>query len=53
MLLCGAMMFFMMGGHTGRFRSGDGNALDILKKRFARGEINQVQYEEQRRLLET
>ncbi len=53
MVLCGAMMFLMMGGHTGRFRSRDGYALDILKERFARGEINQDQYEEQRRLLET
>jgi putative membrane protein len=50
MVLCGAMMFSMMGGHAGRFRSRD--ALDILKERFARGEINQAQYEEQRRVLE-
>jgi uncharacterized membrane protein len=53
MVLCGAMMFFMMGGHTRRFRSRDDYALDILKERFARGEINQLQYEEQRLLLET
>jgi uncharacterized membrane protein len=51
MALCGMMMFLMMGGHRDRFRSRD--ALDILNERFARGEINQVQYEEQRRLLET
>jgi uncharacterized membrane protein len=32
--------------------SESGRALDILKERFARGEISQAQYEEQRRLLE-
>jgi uncharacterized membrane protein len=52
-VFCGAMMFFMMrgmmGGHRGQ--SGDGHALEILKERFARGEISQAQYEEQRRLL--
>ncbi|MGL3108071.1 SHOCT domain-containing protein [Bradyrhizobium sp. BR 1432] len=45
------MMFFMMrrmmGAHRERF-----GTLDILKERFARGEITQAQYEEQRRLLE-
>jgi putative membrane protein len=50
---CGAVMFFMMrgmaGGHGGRSESR--RALEILKERFARGEISQTQYEEQRRLL--
>jgi putative membrane protein len=54
MVLCGAMMFFMMrgmmGGHRGRFD--DRVALNILKERFARGEISRTEYEEQRRLLE-
>jgi putative membrane protein len=27
-------------------------ALDLLKERFARGEINQAEYEERRRLLQ-
>jgi putative membrane protein len=49
---CGTMMFFMMrgmmGGHGGR-----SDALDILKQRFARGEISHAQYEEQRRVLES
>jgi putative membrane protein len=53
-VLCGTMMFFMMrgmmGGHGGR--SNDRVALDILKQRFARGEITQAEYEERRRLLE-
>jgi putative membrane protein len=52
--LCGAVMFFimrgMMGGHEGR--SKDHTALDILKERFARGEITQTEYDERRRLLE-
>ncbi len=47
---CAVMMFFMMrpmmGGHGGR-----STALVILKERFARGEITQMQYEEQRRTL--
>ena len=36
---------------TPRERSED-RSLAILRERFARGEINQSQYEEQRRLLE-
>lgn len=54
LVLCGTMMFFMMrgmmGGHAGR--SGDRVALDILKERYARGEITQTEYEERRRLLD-
>jgi putative membrane protein len=53
LIFCGAMMFMMMrgmmGGHRGR--SDDQFALQILKERFARGEINQAQYEERRRIL--
>ena len=51
---CGAMMFFMMRGMVGghRSRSNDQVALDILRQRFARGEITQTEYEERRRLLE-
>jgi putative membrane protein len=47
--MCAAMMFFMMRDrrHRGSY------ALDILKERFARGEINQAEYEERRRLLDT
>jgi putative membrane protein len=47
-VLCVTMMVFMMRGH-GRHRSL--YALDILKERFARGEINQNEYEERRRAL--
>jgi putative membrane protein len=54
LVFCGAMMFYMMrglmGGHGGR--SDSRYALDILKQRFARGEISLAQYEEQRRVLE-
>jgi len=53
MVLCGTMMFFMMRGMMdGHGRSNDRVALDILKQRFARGEITQAEYEERRRLLE-
>lgn len=33
-------------------RSGDESPLEILKKRFARGEITREEYEESRRVLE-
>jgi uncharacterized membrane protein len=39
-----------MRGMGGKGRSGDQAALDILKERFARGEITQSEYEEKRRL---
>jgi len=49
MALCIGMMFLMMRGRHG----GRGNyPLDILKERFARGEITQAEYEERRRVLE-
>ena len=51
MLVCMAMMFFMMrGGMMRRHRPPD--AMDILKERYARGEINEAEYRERRRLLE-
>ena len=49
-IICLAMMFFMMRGM--RHRSRGGYALEILKERLARGEINQADYEERRRLLD-
>jgi putative membrane protein len=50
-IACIAMMVFMMRGGM-RHRARGGYALDILKERFARGEINQAEYEERRRLLQ-
>ena len=53
MVACLAFMFFMMRGMMGGHgRSRDGYALELLKERFARGEITQTEYEERRRLLE-
>jgi putative membrane protein len=50
-IICLAMMFFMMrGGMVHGSRSG--RAIDILKERYARGEINQAEFEERRRFLE-
>ena len=46
--LCIGMIVFMMRGHGGRRNY----ALDILKERFARGEITKAEYEERRRVLE-
>ena len=40
------MMMWMMRGH----RSGS-SAFDLLNERYARGEINQAEYEERRRVL--
>jgi len=51
MVICIAMMVFMMRGGMMR-RTAGGHALDILKERFARGEITQTEYEERRKLLE-
>jgi len=48
-MFCMAMMYFRMGGVHHRFR-GD-HALELLNERFARGEINQTEYEERKRLL--
>jgi putative membrane protein len=49
-LVCASLMFFMMRRHgmCGPRRS---EALEILKQRFARGEINQAEYEDRRRFL--
>jgi putative membrane protein len=49
---CFAMMAYMMSNRGHRHSHGS-YSLDILKERFARGEINQAEYEERRRLLET
>ncbi len=50
MIICVTMMFFMMRGGM-MHRSRDREAVNILKERYARGEINQTEYEEQRRIL--
>jgi uncharacterized membrane protein len=44
-------MFFMMRGGMVHGNRG-AHAIDILKERYARGEINQAEYEERRRMLE-
>jgi putative membrane protein len=49
-IICMAMMFLMMRGGFGRGRNAD--AIDILRQRYARGEINQTEFEERRRFLE-
>jgi putative membrane protein len=46
-VFCMAIMSYMMRGSHG------GRAIDILKGRYARGEINQAEFEERRRLLES
>ena len=50
-VFCVAMMVFMMRGGMMRGHRRD-HALDLLKERFARGEINQAEYEERKHLLE-
>jgi len=46
--LCATMMWLMMRGHA---RGRGGEALSILRERYARGEISQAEYEERRRIL--
>ena len=46
--ICMIMMMWMMRSHR---HGGGGSALDILNERYARGDINQVEYEERRRVL--
>lgn len=47
--LCIAFMFFVMRGWQLRERSD--SALELLKERFARGEIDRSEYEERKQLL--
>ncbi len=50
-VICMAVMFFLTRGGTMR-RDGRRDAIDILKERYARGEINQAEYDERRRVLQ-
>ena len=43
--VCVGVLYFATRGHRG------GRPLEILKERFARGEITQAEFEEQRRIL--
>jgi putative membrane protein len=47
--VCAAFMVFMM---RGMGRHHPGRAGEILKERYARGEIDRAEYEERRRLLD-
>ena len=51
-IFCIVMMSLMMGGGRMMHWHRRDRALDLLKERFARGEINQAEYEERRRLLQ-
>ena len=48
-----AKWLFSAGGSGGRSGGSGKSALDILKERYARGEINREQYEQMRRDLES
>jgi putative membrane protein len=51
-LACVVFMFFMMRRHRCGHSHGGDSAAQILKERFARGEIDKAEYEERRRVLE-
>ncbi len=52
-IICATMVYFIMRGSMTTYRERGRDAIDLLKERFARGEINQTEYEERRRLLKT
>jgi putative membrane protein len=47
MAVCMLMMMWMVRGH----HHAGSSALDILNERYARGEINEAEHEERRRVL--
>jgi len=47
-----ALVKWLMSSGAGGRDGGDGRALDILRERYARGEIDQEEYEKRRRDLE-
>ena len=47
--VCVGVMFFAMRGHG----APRGRSLEILRERFARGEIGEAEFQERRRLLES
>lgn len=52
LVVFGVQALFRQSGNSGNLSSGSGkNALDILKERYARGEIGQEEYEERQRNL--
>ncbi len=53
LVVVGVMFIVRSGSHDGRSltRPGGSSALDILDERFARGEIDQAEYEERKRVL--
>jgi putative membrane protein len=52
MAVCIAIMYLVMRG-VGPTRSRTSRAVDILMERYARGEIDQREFEERRRILGT
>jgi putative membrane protein len=49
LIICIAMVFFMMRG--AQHRRGGADPIEILKERYARGEIDKAEYEERRAIL--
>ncbi len=51
LIICVTLVIFLLRGGMMRCSRG-GNAIDILKERYARGDIDQSEFEKRRRLLE-
>jgi putative membrane protein len=51
LIACAAALLRWLFGHGGRSRHGEDRAIEVLRERYARGEIDQAEYDERLRHL--